>query len=150
MARQSALPTKKASKPRRKPNSKKAPPKKRTSPGKSASRLRVRSREMELSSRGDRRKESQAINDFDHRAMMPFDDNDPPRTGSHLVNLRVPLQIVDDIGFWVDNKRYKSRSEFVLAAIRFYLDYVEYRESYARRLPIRQSFSDELGDESKR
>jgi Arc/MetJ-type ribon-helix-helix transcriptional regulator len=49
---------------------------------------------------------------------------------SHVVNLRVPMQIVDDIDYWVDTKNYKSRSEFVLASIRFYLDYIEYKESY--------------------
>ena len=47
-----------------------------------------------------------------------------------IVNLRVPTQIVDDMDYWVDRRRYKSRSEFILAAIRFYLDYIEYRESY--------------------
>lgn len=52
---------------------------------------------------------------------------------SHIVNLRVPMQVVDDIDFWVNNRSYKSRSEFVLAAIRFYLDYLEYRESYNTR-----------------
>ena len=49
---------------------------------------------------------------------------------THVVNLRVPMQIVEDIDYWVDTKNYKSRSEFVLASIRFYLDYIEYKESY--------------------
>jgi Arc/MetJ-type ribon-helix-helix transcriptional regulator len=49
---------------------------------------------------------------------------------TRIVNLRVPTQIVDDIDYWVDHRRYKSRSEFIMAAIRLYLDYIEYRESY--------------------
>ena len=49
---------------------------------------------------------------------------------THVVNLRVPLQIVDDMDYLVERRQYKSRSEFVLAAIRFYLDYIEYREYY--------------------
>jgi len=49
---------------------------------------------------------------------------------SRVVNLRVPLQVVDYIDDWVDKKQYKSRSEFILSAIRFYLDYIEYKESY--------------------
>lgn len=49
---------------------------------------------------------------------------------TRIVNLRVPTQIVDDIDYWVDHRRYRSRSEFIMAAIRLYLDYIEYRESY--------------------
>lgn len=57
-------------------------------------------------------------------------NNSSSRPRSRIVNLRVPTQIVDDMDYWVDRRRYKSRSEFILAAIRFYLDYIEYRESY--------------------
>jgi Arc/MetJ-type ribon-helix-helix transcriptional regulator len=52
---------------------------------------------------------------------------------SRIVNLRVPVQIVEDIDYWVSNGRYRSRSEFLLAATRYYLDYIEYRESYNTR-----------------
>lgn len=52
---------------------------------------------------------------------------------SQIVNMRVPIQIVQDIDYWVSNRRYRSRSEFVLAAVRYYLDYIEYRESYNTR-----------------
>ena len=51
-------------------------------------------------------------------------------SSTHVVNLRVPMQIVDDIDYWVDSKNYKISLEFVLASIRFYLDYIEYKESY--------------------
>lgn len=53
-----------------------------------------------------------------------------PQKRSRIVNLRVPTQIVDDIDYWVDHRMYRSRSEFILSAIRFYLDYVEYKGSY--------------------
>lgn len=56
--------------------------------------------------------------------------DDKKGSSTHVVNLRVPMQIVDDIDYWVESKNYKSRSEFVLASIRFYLDYIEYKESY--------------------
>ncbi len=54
----------------------------------------------------------------------------PANERSRVVNLRVPVQVVENIDNWVNTKRYKSRSEFILYAIRFYLDYIEYKESY--------------------
>jgi Arc/MetJ-type ribon-helix-helix transcriptional regulator len=52
---------------------------------------------------------------------------------SQIVNLRAPIQVVDDMDLWVEAGQYRSRSEFVLASIRFYLDYLEYKESYNNR-----------------
>lgn len=52
---------------------------------------------------------------------------------SQIVNLRAPIQVVDDIDRLVEFGQYRSRSEFVLASIRFYLDYLEYKESYNNR-----------------
>ncbi len=49
---------------------------------------------------------------------------------SYTITLRAPLQLVDDVDYWVNNRSYKSRSEFILASIRYYLDYLEYRESF--------------------
>lgn len=54
----------------------------------------------------------------------------PANERSRVVNLRVPVQVVENVDNWVNTKRYKSRSEFILYAIRFYLDYIEYKESY--------------------
>jgi len=64
---------------------------------------------------------------------------------SRVVNLRVPVQIVENIDNWVDTKRYKSRSEFILNAIRFYLDYIEYKESYNVRAFQGEQFADTPG-----
>jgi len=64
---------------------------------------------------------------------------------SRVVNLRVPVQIVENIDNWVDTKRYKSRSEFILNAIRFYLDYIEYKESYNIRAFQGEQFADTPG-----
>lgn len=49
---------------------------------------------------------------------------------SCTITLRAPMQLVDDVDYWVNNRSYKSRSEFILASIRYYLDYLEYRESF--------------------
>lgn len=64
---------------------------------------------------------------------------------SRVVNLRVPVQLVENIDNWVDTKRYKSRSEFILNAIRFYLDYIEYKESYNVRAFQGEQFADSPG-----
>jgi Arc/MetJ-type ribon-helix-helix transcriptional regulator len=49
---------------------------------------------------------------------------------SCTITLRAPMQLVDDVDYWVNNRSYKSRSEFILASMRYYLDYLEYRESF--------------------
>lgn len=69
----------------------------------------------------------------------------PANERSRVVNLRVPIQIVENIDNWVDTKRYKSRSEFILNAIRFYLDYIEYKESYNVRAFQGEQFTESPG-----
>lgn len=69
----------------------------------------------------------------------------PANERSRVVNLRVPVQIVENIDNWVDTKRYKSRSEFILNAIRFYLDYIEYKESYNVRAFQGEQFAESPG-----
>jgi len=64
---------------------------------------------------------------------------------SRVVNFRVPVQLVEAVDNWVDTKRYKSRSEFILNAIRFYLDYIEYKESYNVRAFQGEQFADTPG-----
>lgn len=78
-------------------------------------------------------KEVDETNEKDASRIRTADDEAPDQNSqkrSRIVNLRVPTQIVDDIDYWVDHRMYRSRSEFILSAIRFYLDYVEYKGSY--------------------
>ncbi|TFG55096.1 MAG: ribbon-helix-helix protein, CopG family [Methanomassiliicoccus sp.] len=69
----------------------------------------------------------------------------PPSRRSKVVNLRVPLQVVETVDKWVDMQLYKSRSEFILSAIRFYLDYIEYKESYNVRAFQGEQFAESPG-----
>lgn len=59
-----------------------------------------------------------------------------------IITLRAPMQLVDDVDYWVNNRSYKSRSEFILASMRYYLDYLEYRESFNVRTFQRGQSSD--------
>jgi len=76
------------------------------------------------------------------RPVRPSEEKKTPTKGgehhrkagqSQIVNLRVPVQVVEDMDQRVLMGQYRSRSEFVLASIRFYLDYIEYKESYNTR-----------------
>ena len=69
----------------------------------------------------------------------------PSSSRSKVVNLRVPMQVVGTIDKWVDMRAYKSRSEFILSAIRFYLDYIEYKESYNVRAFQGEQFAESPG-----
>jgi len=75
--------------------------------------------------------------------MTDMEENTTPaKERSRVVNLRVPMQVVESIDKWVNTKHYKSRSEFILYAIRFYLDYIEYKESYNVRAFQEEQFAD--------
>ncbi|HUT28023.1 MAG TPA: ribbon-helix-helix domain-containing protein [Methanomassiliicoccales archaeon] len=69
----------------------------------------------------------------------------PSSRRSKVVNLRVPMQVVETVDKWVDMQLYKSRSEFILSAIRFYLDYIEYKESYNVRAFQGEQFAESPG-----
>ena len=79
-------------------------------------------------------------------------DGEPRRKAgqSQIVNLRVPIQVVEDMDQRVLMGQYRSRSEFVLASIRFYLDYIEYKESYNTRSFDRGMIRDLPGDRFER
>lgn len=62
-------------------------------------------------------------------ATPPMDPKRDQRR-SCTITLRAPMQLVEDVDYWVNNRNYKSRSEFILASMRYYLDYLEYRESF--------------------
>lgn len=42
--------------------------------------------------------------------------------GTSIVNVRVPQALINKIDGWVEEEHFKSRSEFIVTAIRRYLD----------------------------
>lgn len=51
------------------------------------------------------------------------------RRGTTIINVRVPQALVTNMDMWVENGEFKSRSEFVVTAIRQYLDYLPTRRT---------------------
>jgi Arc/MetJ-type ribon-helix-helix transcriptional regulator len=51
------------------------------------------------------------------------------RRGTTIINVRVPQALVSNMDMWVENGEFKSRSEFVVTAIRQYLDYLPTRKT---------------------
>jgi Arc/MetJ-type ribon-helix-helix transcriptional regulator len=88
---------------------------------------------LDVDAEDDRRQDNGRSQARDSTASGLESNPEMPPNKSQIVNMRVPIQIVQDIDYWVSNRRYRSRSEFVLAAVRYYLDYIEYRESYNTR-----------------
>jgi Arc/MetJ-type ribon-helix-helix transcriptional regulator len=62
------------------------------------------------------------------------------RKGAAIINVRVPQALISNMDMWVENGEFKSRSEFVVTAIRQYLDYLPTRKT-ARE--VRASFQEE-------
>ncbi|MDW5562436.1 MAG: ribbon-helix-helix domain-containing protein [Methanomassiliicoccus sp.] len=62
------------------------------------------------------------------------------RRGTTIINVRVPQALVTNMDMWVENGEFKSRSEFVVTAIRQYLDYLPTRRT-AR--DVKASFDEE-------
>ncbi|MBI0584638.1 MAG: ribbon-helix-helix protein, CopG family [Methanomassiliicoccus sp.] len=56
---------------------------------------------------------------------------------SKIVNLRMQPALVAEIDDLVARKGYMSRSEFILSAVRYYMDRVAYREEYLQRMQER-------------
>jgi Arc/MetJ-type ribon-helix-helix transcriptional regulator len=56
---------------------------------------------------------------------------------SKIVNLRMQPALVAEIDDLVARKGYMSRSEFILSAVRYYMDRVAYREEYLERMKER-------------
>lgn len=55
--------------------------------------------------------------------------NEKKRRGeTQIVNLRMPYGLVAEIESIVDRRMFKSRSDFIIAAIRHYIDYMSYDE----------------------
>lgn len=42
------------------------------------------------------------------------------------VNVRVPSGLIENVDNWVEAAQFKSRSEFIVAAMRFYLDHMAF------------------------
>ena len=49
--------------------------------------------------------------------------------GSTIVNVRVPQALIMKMEMWVENEEFKSRSEFVVSAVRHHLDYLATRKT---------------------
>ncbi len=62
------------------------------------------------------------------------------RRGTTIINVRVPQALVANMDMWVENGEFKSRSEFVVTAIRQYLDYLPTRKTVRE---VRASFEEE-------
>ncbi len=79
---------------------------------------------------------------------MPRKSN--KKTENQIVNLRMPIGLVEEIERVVSERRYNSRSEFIVSAVRYYLDYVAYtqmpddkgRAEFMGRLFARGSLTD--------
>jgi len=66
---------------------------------------------------------SMRLNNAEKRA-APYE-----RRGTTIVNVRVPQALVANMDLWVENGEFRSRSEFVVTAIRQYLDYLPTRKT---------------------
>lgn len=62
------------------------------------------------------------------------------RRGTTIINVRVPQALVANMDMWVENGEFKSRSEFVVTAIRQYLDYLPTRKTVRE---VKASYEDE-------
>lgn len=49
--------------------------------------------------------------------------------GTVIIHVRVPQALNLKMEMWVDNGEFKSRSEFVVSAVRHYLDYLAARRT---------------------
>lgn len=56
---------------------------------------------------------------------------------SKIVNLRMQPALVAEIDDLVARNGYMSRSEFILSAVRYYMDHVTYREMHLQRMKER-------------
>ena len=67
-----------------------------------------------------------------------LDEKMPKKSGtneeSKIVNVRMPPALVTEIDNWVTIRGYMSRSEFILASVRYYMDHVAYRDQYLNRM----------------
>ncbi len=61
---------------------------------------------------------------------------------SKIVNLRMQPALVAEIDSLVARKGYMSRSEFILSAVRYYMDHVTYREEHLLRMKERGMIKD--------
>jgi Arc/MetJ-type ribon-helix-helix transcriptional regulator len=50
------------------------------------------------------------------------------RADTQIINLRMPSGLVTEIESIVDQRMFKSRSDFIIAAVRHYIDYMSYDE----------------------
>ena len=65
----------------------------------------------------------------------------PKKTGgqeeSKIVNVRMHPAFVAEIDELVQRRGYMSRSDFILSAVRYYMDHVTYREEFLNKLQER-------------
>ncbi len=50
------------------------------------------------------------------------------RAETQVINLRMPNGLVEEIEKIVDNRMYKSRSDFIISAVRHYIEYMSFDE----------------------
>ena len=50
------------------------------------------------------------------------------RAETQVINLRLPNGLVEEIEKIVDNRMYKSRSDFIISAVRHYIEYMSFDE----------------------
>jgi len=50
------------------------------------------------------------------------------RAETQVINFRMPNGLVEDIEKIVDNRMYKSRSDFIISAVRHYIEYMSFDE----------------------
>lgn len=59
------------------------------------------------------------------------------KRGAGMVTVRVPQALIDNMGQWVENDHFKSRSDFIVTAIRRYLDELSKAERVAQEYELR-------------
>lgn len=65
------------------------------------------------------------------------------KRGTCMVTVRVPQALVDNMDRWVEDDHFKSRSDFIVTAIRRYLDELSKAERVAQEYELR------IGNRSK-
>jgi len=60
------------------------------------------------------------------------------KRGTNIVNVRIPQALIDNIDCWVEDDHFKSRTEFIVTAIRRYLEDLTKNEREAMELKLRR------------
>lgn len=60
------------------------------------------------------------------------------KRGTSMVNVRVPQALIENIDRWVEDDHFRSRSEFIVTAIRRYLEDLAKAELVAMELETKR------------